>query len=106
MNVKNKAQLTNNKDDLGVRVVLEDALDLGDVGLVLVGTVLVEGVLSVGGSSGAVTVGKIVDDELTGIVATSLVGLADIGKGILHERNVVVGVPEPCQYTNEYWIQA
>jgi hypothetical protein len=101
-NVKSDALHTNNKDDLGVGVVLENALDLGNVGLVLVGTILVEGVLSVRGSSSAVTVGKIVDNELAGILATSLVSLTDISKGILHERNVVVGVPELCQYARPY----
>jgi hypothetical protein len=91
---KARAELTNDEDDADVGVLLENTLDLGNVGLVLVLAIVVEGVFSVGGSGSAVTLRKIVDNELTGIVGTSLVSLADISKGVLHETDVLKGVPE------------
>ncbi|KAI6749548.1 hypothetical protein HG530_014962 [Fusarium avenaceum] len=81
------------QDGADVRVLLKNALDLGNVGLVLVLAVVVKGVFSVGSSGSAVALRKIVDNKLTGVVGTSLVGLGDISEGVLHQTDVLEGVP-------------
>lgn len=86
-------ELTNNENDSDVRVALDDLLDSVDVVLVLVGTILVKGIFPVGSSSGAVAVREVVDDELAGVVTTSLVSFANVDKSILHQRDVRERVP-------------
>lgn len=85
--------LTNNKEDSDIRVALDDLLDSVDVVLVLVGTVLVKGILSVRGSSSAVAIREVVDDELASVVTTSLVSLANVDESVLHQGDVLERVP-------------
>lgn len=77
----------DDKDGANVRVLDQELADGVDVGLVVVDAVVGDGELAVGGGSSAVTVGEIVDDEVSGVgrVGTGLVGGADLLKGALHE---------------------
>lgn len=72
--------LTNDEEDANVGVLDDHGADGVDVLLVLGNTAVGDGELAVGGGGGAVAVGEVVDDELTGVVATSLVGTADVGQ--------------------------
>lgn len=77
----------DDEDGTDVRVLDEELADGVDVGLVVIDAVVGEGELAVGGGSSAVTVGEIVDNEVSGIgrVGTGLVGSADLLEGALHE---------------------
>ena len=86
--------LTNNQNDADIRILDNIGADGVDVSLVLGNTAVGDGELSIGGSRGAVPVGKVIDDEDTGVgrVGTGIVGGADVGESGFHLGDLGLGI--------------
>jgi len=92
----------DDEDGADVRVSNEILADAVDVGLVVGSTAVGNGPFAVGSGSSAVTVGKVVDNEVSGLggVGTGLVGSANVGQGV-GEESVDSDVPvEPLEAGN------
>lgn len=85
--------VTDDQENANVRVLENHGADGVDVLLVLGNAAVSNGVLAVRGGGSAVAVGKIVDDELAGVVSASGVGLANIGQCGVYQGNLGAGVP-------------
>ena len=93
------SRLTDDEGDGDVGVLLDDGSDGVDVGPVLVHAVVGDGVLAVGGQSGTVTVGQVVDYESAddGRVGAGGVLRLDVGQVGVHGGNLGGGVTVCCQ---------
>lgn len=93
------SRLTDDEGDGNVGVLLDDGGDGVDVGPVLVHAVVGNGVLAVGGQSGTITVGQVVNYEGADDGRRGAGGVLrlDVGQVGVHGGNLGGGVTACCQ---------